>query len=163
MPQLAFIVRICAKFLYFPDGVSLVCHPPPFVQLLASGKTAQHLKQTRPKVSKKEKISSSIWLVLPNHVTSSFSLFLFISAALCSFLSISYSYWIKILLSCLNRGRFNIPVTPLNLRVGVYVDLVRKPVGIKLWRMTQIESFTNSHSKGTHKSPSPPHTLSLTH
>lgn len=30
------------------------------------------------------------------------------------------------------------------------MDLVRKPLGIKLWRMTQIETFTNSHSIGSH-------------
>lgn len=38
----------------------------------------------------------------------------------------------------------------------MYMDLVRKPLGIKLWRMTQIETFTNSHSIGTHKTCTSP-------
>ncbi len=63
VPYLVFTVRICTKFFCSPNRVSLVCHAPPFVQLLAWGKTAQHLKQTRLKVSYKKKISSSTWLV----------------------------------------------------------------------------------------------------
>lgn len=94
---------------------------------------------------KKKKISSSIWRVLPNYITSGFLLlfpFLFPSAQF-------FAYWIWNLLSHSIRGRLNIPVKPLHWGVGMYMDLSRRRLGIKLPRMAQIKSLTNSPSIGS--------------
>lgn len=92
-------------------------------------------------VAQREKKSWFYLIIL--HLVSFSSLFPFCSPQFCA-------HWIWMLLLCSIRGTLNILAKPLNFRVSMYMDLVRKPLGIKLWRMTQIETFTNSHRIRTH-------------
>lgn len=132
-----FSMTICRKFVYFPsDRVPLVFRRLLFVQLSASGETARNLRRTR--------LGGGGWFYLIIlHLVSFSSLFPFCCPQF-------YAYWIWMLLLCSIRGTLNIPAKPLNLRVSMYMDLVRKPLGIKLWRMTQIETLANSHRIRTH-------------
>lgn len=49
---------------------------------------------------------------------------------------------------CLIRGRFILLVKVVSLRASMYMDLCKMLLGVKL-KMTQLKTFTNSHSSGT--------------
>lgn len=89
------MANVCLRSFFYHDYVQKVSPFPRrglfsvsqsfFVQLLASGKTAQAGKSRRV-TQEKEKISSSIWRVLPNYITSGFFAPFPISVPLCSVL-----------------------------------------------------------------------------
>lgn len=108
VPHTILHMRICRKVRHFPGRGFLECHGPLFVQLLASGKTAQNLKQTRLECQRKKYANLFAWFFL----NISHLVFLFLCSAQ------FYACWI--LQSRSIRRKLNIPVKPLSLSLHVY-------------------------------------------